>query len=281
MCQDCISKSLENAVVVAMNEWDVAHWKAFDKRALKYESRMATVLRAYFGKQQAYILNSIKQAAKFFNGEYIVVKETWAKFADALSEEEYYAMWDKILEDAMKPTLITTVNSEASNAYSLSTGMSFELNNVAAERLVGSHLLHVHDINKTTRNELYAELQTGFREGEGIRKLSARIMDVFDGADKYRAEMIARTEVIGASNAGAMEGYKEAGIKYKRWIASPKGDYRPDHLEMMGQAPIPLDEPFIVGGEEMMQPGDESLGASAGNIINCRCAISGVADLRD
>jgi hypothetical protein len=36
-------------------------------------------------------------------------------------------------------------------------------------------------------------------------------------------------------------------------------------------ANVPIDEPFIVSGEELMYPGDPS--GSAGNVINCRCAI--------
>ena len=34
-------------------------------------------------------------------------------------------------------------------------------------------------------------------------------------------------------------------------------------------APIPLDEPFVVDGEELMYPGDEN--GSPENVINCQC----------
>ena len=39
------------------------------------------------------------------------------------------------------------------------------------------------------------------------------------------------------------------------------------------------DQPFVVGGERLMHPGDGSFGASAGNIVNCRCTSAGVVDL--
>lgn len=256
----------------------MAHWKAFDKRAVKNETKLISKLKEFFKQQKAYIVNEIKKTLKLHNGRYIVTKVSWGRFADVLSEDEYHAMWDRILEDAMRPLLLATIRSEAGYTYNLSTGLSFDLNNDAAERLVGAHLRHVHDINQTTRNELYVELQTGFREGESINDLANRILDVFDEADSYRAEMIARTETISASNGGAMEGYREAGVAMKRWIATPDDRTRDSHADMIGSDPIPIDDPFIVGGEEMMQPGDDSLGASAGNIINCRCAIAGIIE---
>jgi len=46
----------------------------------------------------------------------------------------------------------------------------------------------------------------------------------------------------------------------------------------------PINVPFSVGGEQLRFPGDTSLGASIGNVINCRCAAIGdidkLADLR-
>jgi len=64
---------------------------------------------------------------------------------------------------------------------------------------------------------------------------------------------------------------------FKGWVS--QGDSRVrtppdsafDHLKAdSGQ--VPVDEPFIVSGEKLMHPGDESLGASKGNIAGCRCS---------
>ena len=55
----------------------------------------------------------------------------------------------------------------------------------------------------------------------------------------------------------------------KTWVISGNNT-RPSHLEADGQE-VDQDEPFIVDGEELMYPRDSSMGASAGNIINCAC----------
>ena len=39
-----------------------------------------------------------------------------------------------------------------------------------------------------------------------------------------------------------------------------------------------MDEPFIVGGEKLMFPGNKSLGASGWNLYNCRCSYVDVTD---
>jgi len=65
------------------------------------------------------------------------------------------------------------------------------------------------------------------------------------------------------------------GVK-KRWWT--KGDelvrrYGRDEFDHVtaDQQEVDTNSPFSVSGESLMYPGDENLGASLGNIINCRC----------
>jgi len=56
----------------------------------------------------------------------------------------------------------------------------------------------------------------------------------------------------------------------KMWITVLDDHTREWHAEADSQV-VPTDQPFIVNGEELMQPGDDSMGASVDNLINCRC----------
>ena len=58
----------------------------------------------------------------------------------------------------------------------------------------------------------------------------------------------------------------------KEWLSQGDSRVREIHLEADSQE-VPIDQPFIVGGESLMYPGDTSLGASPGNVINCRCSV--------
>ena len=58
-------------------------------------------------------------------------------------------------------------------------------------------------------------------------------------------------------------------VMMKNWEATPDERTRAWHR---GVESVPLDDPFIVDGEELQVPGDPA--GSAGNVINCRCTIT-------
>jgi len=59
----------------------------------------------------------------------------------------------------------------------------------------------------------------------------------------------------------------------KKWHTVGDDRVRPHHSEAEGKTKT-LGEPFTVGGEKLMFPGDASLGATAGNLMNCRCSLT-------
>lgn len=92
----------------------------------------------------------------------------------------------------------------------------------------------------------------------------------------YRARRIARTETISSMNAATLEGWRQSQtVKGKEWICAGGERSRRWHKSANGQK-ILIDEPFLVDGEQLMHPGDSSLGASARNVIQCRCSMKSV-----
>lgn len=80
-------------------------------------------------------------------------------------------------------------------------------------------------------------------------------------------EMAEATKQIEASTVKGLGELKDA---QKMWDATLDQKTRINHAVADGQR-VDIDDPFTVGGELLMYPGDRSLGASAGNVINCRC----------
>lgn len=85
-----------------------------------------------------------------------------------------------------------------------------------------------------------------------------------------RAINMAATESNAIMCYGEIADAIKQGMTRKTWRTIIDGRERDAHHEVNGTT-IPITEPFEVGGELLMYPLDDSLGASADNIANCRC----------
>ena len=93
---------------------------------------------------------------------------------------------------------------------------------------------------------------------------------------RARAFRIARTEVVAASNAGnnfATRNVLPNERFQKVWLSSRDIRVRDTHFSADGQA-VDLDAAFKLAGGQLRFPGDSTLGASASEIVNCRCTTT-------
>lgn len=134
----------------------------------------------------------------------------------------------------------------------------------AGERIV--------QITTTTLNEIRKILDKGIAEGLSVQKIGRTLRTRFSEITKWRGEMIARTEIVSASNKGSLIGAEATGLVLnKNWLSTRDARTRPDHILADGQE-RPVREDFFVGGEFMECPGDPD--ASASQTIACRCTIT-------
>lgn len=138
-------------------------------------------------------------------------------------------------------------------------------------------------------------IQSAINEGE-IAKVPAddlrnSVEDVFDAAVDTRAALIAGDVVHGTQQmstvaagrqaasqdqAAIASGAKPVGLgegytgPSKTWVTQGDERVRDWHEDADGQE-VPVDQPFDVGGESLMYPGDPD--GSPGNVINCRCFV--------
>lgn len=152
-------------------------------------------------------------------------------------------------------------------------------------------LLEQADANGWTVDEMRRQLSLNFERytTEGFSVDGMRLSDkekawFMERLPRFRLENIARTETMKAANAGSFELFKAwEVVELKEWLSTNDNRTRPTHIRAGAQyieggnpGPIPLDEPFIVGGQQMMYPLDGSLGAHVKEIAQCRCSVAPV-----
>jgi HK97 family phage portal protein len=129
-------------------------------------------------------------------------------------------------------------------------------------------------ITDETLTEIQAVMRDSLDTNLTVQEIANAISDkVGDAMAPMRARRIARTETGMLENQGNLDGFKDNEfVNRKGWLCSFVEASRDAHMDADGQE-VGVDDSFTVGGERMDYPLDRSHGASAGNVVNCLCAI--------
>ena len=130
-------------------------------------------------------------------------------------------------------------------------------------------------VQNTLKDELLSVVRTYMQLDSQmpIEKLARKILHDYTGIALWQARRIAQTEtMIGLAEAGNIAARSlDVGFT-KQWATSGLMNTRDSHLAMDGVI-VDMDEPFDLVDCQMMYPHDSSLGAPAGEIINCACDV--------
>lgn len=122
---------------------------------------------------------------------------------------------------------------------------------------------NITEITATTQDKVKNAIFAGMEREEGIPQIADRVAGVYDGFEGYRATMIARSEVVDASNQASMAQAREAGSTLDlMWIATNDDRTREEHAEMDGVT-VAYDQEFDCADGTTMP----------GEAVNCRCTI--------
>jgi hypothetical protein len=134
--------------------------------------------------------------------------------------------------------------------------------------------------------QVKAEVLKANTEGWSIDELAGHVETVLSDNDvatwKNRSVVVARTEAIGAYNAGTHAGFlayadQTGGPWEHAWLCTHDERVRPTHLAADIGTPgtgqrVPLGEPFSVGDALLDYPGALGPRATPEEVIQCRCA---------
>jgi hypothetical protein len=92
---------------------------------------------------------------------------------------------------------------------------------------------------------------------------------MYDSWGSYRVDLIGRSEVQQAVGWSSHETGTMYGMGYHAWRTMGDTLVRDTHQVAEMQQPVPISQPFLVGGAQLRYPGDPS--GPASEVINCRC----------
>lgn len=131
----------------------------------------------------------------------------------------------------------------------------------------------VFEVSKTTARQIVAAIEQQRALGKTVDEIRQNL-EKEARRQQIRANTIARTEATNAMNKAQVLALNSSGRQWeKAWDAIRDERTRDAHFAVDPELWIDLNEPFNVGGELLGYPGDITLGATAGNLVNCRCSL--------
>ncbi len=240
--------------------------RAFSQRLTAQQRRFIEMQRSLFNRQRKEVIRllrlSTEEEARAFGSE-----ERQAPRGGIFNMDSWAAIFRKEGRPLIMQMFTTSANQHASD-FGLGT---FDALAPAVTEWVDDRTeFWLTRVNAETAELLIGEISEGVSAGESIRDLEGRVEKVFRFNNSVRAERIARTESLSASNQGHLETYAQSGIVDKKeWITTIDGRERDAHRTADGQQ-VDVNDAFIVDGESLPAPG---IGGSAGNVISCRCTV--------
>lgn len=131
-----------------------------------------------------------------------------------------------------------------------------------------------YEIAQTSRELIRQSIEaTATLPGGTVARIAAQILTDNVASRGTRARRVAHTESHESANFGSIDVAKLVSRALdKVWLSLMDGRQRDAHGGAHKQRRR-LEQNFTVGGELMSYPGDSSLGASASNLVNCRCVL--------
>jgi len=181
-------------------------WRVYANKADVDELLFKRVFKRVWDKQASLVANNFEMLGNL----------------DQAFEESRYI---DIFNEAFTP-VITQVFTDALEAvmggkrFTVSRIKQGLIDEFALEWIKTRSLSLAKLVNGTTYEELRKALATGFEEGESIFQLKHRISQYYTNGYERRATLVARTEVIAASNEGSLQGYEKEGITEVEFYAA-------------------------------------------------------------
>jgi hypothetical protein len=172
--------------------------------------------------------------------------------------------WEKRLADKARPLISATMGDAARQILDM-TGQSYDPNQPVVRAILGQRVNQFsHFVNETTDKKIKYKIEQALQDNieGGIAAQRLAVKEVLSEyllgkAAESRANLIAQTEAMAATNGGIMAGIDQSEeFERKMWLTSRDDRVRETHIPMDGVV-VNYNEMFVLpDGQEMEYPQD-------------------------
>ena len=228
-----------------------AYWRSFINMVTEREDELKEKVIELFREQEKLVLENLNNDVRYWRKDVRKGKE--GSVIPSVNDLSiiWHSVFIQLIREIIKEQGDYTLDF-------LGAGGNLELTTDPAVEYLREHGAElIMEINGTTRDKLKEVLAEGFEIGESISELSERVSNVFKDATRHRAETIARTETLRASNFGTVEAYRQSGVvKAQEWLTERDDRACEFCLEMDGKI-IGLDEKYFDKGDKLTVNGND------------------------
>lgn len=166
---------------------------------------------------------------------------------------------EQLKKDGIENTSSSMINKVASRIFE----------NYSNNRINGIAITETTRLYENARRETVKQIQPLIKDAiydEDYDELD----DLEDVSDSYQMEDARRQLEDDNDKYDIVNSV--IGALTKTWVTMRDDKVREDHADADGQT-VGINETFNIGGYDMFEPGDESLGAGLEEICNCRCFV--------
>lgn len=249
--------------------------KAFEQETEAKEKRWPPVISTWIDPWEEELLEIVEEEVKAAEAKY-------AGWGIARVRADYVVKQpdtDELTENILKgagPLHVLDYREAGEEAIDfLGLQIQFDMDSPDVVRYLGDKTRNFASEQVARLSEEFDEiLKGGVIEGQTTQEISAVIKERMGWeSEGYRADRIARTEVISASNQARQDAFEQAGVELKSWSSSRDALVRDTHVAADVQYsanPIPVREEFVLQSGATGNPCNTGVAAED---INCRCSL--------
>lgn len=180
---------------------------------------------------------------------------------------------DARAEDAATKLHLQAIELATPAAVRKLPGVSFEVDSPFAKPLLEAVGTKSVNLGLAARDVILKVIGDSYTAGLSVPATAAALQEGIGHLADTTALMVARTDLNGLANGAAHQSVQALGEEAppsKQWLATEDERTRETHADADGQE-VPLDQPFQVGDDLLMYPGDPD--GSDAEILNCRCTV--------